>query len=385
VARLTQADVTRLAADPSPAKRGATMLAVAGVYRDGAMGAEEREIAHAIINAVLPEAELDFRRRLAEMVKNAPNLDHAIARRLAEDVLDVARPILAESLALSDADLAAVIESRSIDHARIIATRRELSADLSTALIRTDDETVVLRVAANENAAIPTQAYHRILDRFGEHATITDTVAQRRALPMAVAERMTTIVSGRLLERMIDKYDLEPARVSAIIEHGRENILLTSFAPGQRAEEMRGLIEALHQNGLLSSTLILRAFCLGNFAFVLPALSLKAGIQISNVRALLGDDGSRGPQQLFERCQIDPAFRELFLQLTVLGRHERVRRFGFAPEGWRTNVRPVLDDVIGDTNPEQAFEQRITEALISMAGRHSGDGQQGLASRRALA
>lgn len=379
MARLTQADVSRLAADPSPAKRGATMLSVAGVYCDGTLSPEERDIAHAIINAVLPEAEVDFRRRLADLVKNAPNLDPQIARRLAEDVLEVARPILAESLALSDADLVAVIETRSIEHARIIASRPTLSADVSTALIRTDDETVVLRVAANENAAIPTAAYHRLLDRFGEHATITDAIAQRRALPVAVAERMTTVVTGRLLERMIDKYNLEPARVSAIIEHGRENILLTSFAPGQRAEEMRALIEALHQNGLLSSTLILRAFCLGNFAFVLPALSLKAGIQISNVRALLGDEGSRGPNQLFDRCGLDAAFRELFLQLTVLGRHERVRRFGFAPEGWRLNVRPVLDDVIGDTNPEQAFEQRITEALMAMANRsHSGDqGQQG--------
>ncbi|TDQ83195.1 uncharacterized protein (DUF2336 family) [Dongia mobilis] len=362
------------------------MLAVAGVYREAALSPEEREIAHAIINAVLPEAELDFRRRLADMVKNAPQLDAAIARRLAEDVLEVARPILAESLALSDADLVAIIDNRSIEHARVIATRRELSAELSTALIRTDDETIVLRVAANENAAIPTQAYHRILDRFGEHATITEAVVQRRALPMAVAERMTTIVTGRMLERLIDKYSLEPARVSAIIEHGRENILLTSFAPGQRAEEMRALIEALHQNGLLSSTLILRAFCLGNFAFTLPALSLKAGIQVSNVRALLGDEGRNGPAQLYERCDLDPAFRELFLQLTVLGRNERVRRFGFAPEGWRTNVRPVLDDVIGDTNPEQAFEQRITEALMCLATRyHNGDGQHGYGRRQAQA
>jgi hypothetical protein len=118
---------------------------------------------------------------------------------------------------------------------------------------------------------------------------------------------------------------------------------------------------------------------------VLPALSLKAGIQISNVRALLGDEGGRGPQQLFERCHLDPSFRELFLQLTLLGRHERVRRFGFAPEGWRTNVRPVLDDVIGDSNAEQAFEQRITEALLVLATRHThGDGQEAMIGRRAL-
>ncbi|MBI2253408.1 MAG: DUF2336 domain-containing protein [Proteobacteria bacterium] len=375
-----------MSADPTPARRAATMLAVANVYQAGELSTEEREIANAIINAVLPDAELEYRRRLAETLKNAPGLERSIARRLAEDVMDVARPILAESLALTDEDLVAIIEHRGLDHARIVATRPQLSAAVSTALIKTDDETVVLRVAANENAAIPTPAYHRLLDRFADNANVTDAVAQRRALPVAVAERMTTIVTGRILERLIDKYNLEPARVSALIEHGRENILLTSFAPGQRAEEMRALIDALHENGLLSSTLVLRAFCLGNFAFVLPALALRAGVQVSNVRALLGDEGGRGPTQLFERCKLDEAHRELFLQLTLLGRHERVRRFGFAPEGWRNNVRPVLDDVIGDANPEQAFEQRITEALLKVSGRdHHDNGEAGGGiGRRAL-
>ncbi len=384
---MTQADVTRLSADPTPARRAATMLAVAKTYQMGDLSPEEREIAHAIINTVLPEAELDFRRQLAETLKNTRGLDRAIARRLAEDVMDVARPVLAESLALADEDLVAVIEHRSIEHARVVATRLHLSAAVSTALIKTDDETVVMRVAANENAAIPAQAYHRMLDRFAENALVTDAVIQRRALPLAVAERMTTLVSGRILERLINKYNLEPARVSALIDHGRENILLTSFAPGQRAEDMRSLIDALHKNGLLSSTLILRAFCLGNVAFVLPALALKAGVQVSNVRALLGDEGGSGPQQLFERCGLDLAHRDLFQRLTLLGRHERVRRFGFAPEGWRNNVLPVLDDVIGDANSEQAFEQRITEALLKVSGHnHHDNGQErGGLARRALA
>ena len=42
------------------------MLAVANVYQAGELSAEEREIANAIINAVLPDAELEYRRRLAE-------------------------------------------------------------------------------------------------------------------------------------------------------------------------------------------------------------------------------------------------------------------------------------------------------------------------------
>lgn len=385
VARLTQADVLRLSTNPTPAQRASTMLAVADVYKTGELSAEEREIAHAIINAVLPEAELEYRRLLAISLKNTSSLDRTIALQLANDVMDVARPVLAECLALTDQDLVAIIEQRSIEHARSIATRLQLPTSVSTALIETNDEIVVLRVAANENAAISAQAYHHMLDRFAENSAVTDAVAQRRVLPIAIAERMTTIVTGRILERLITRYNLKPARVSALIDHGRENILLTSFAPGQRAEEMRLLIDALHKNGLLSSTLILRAFCLGNFAFVLPALAVRAGIQVSHVRTLLNDEGDRGPRQLFEHGRLDLAYYNLFQKLTLLSRSERVRRFGYAPEGWRHTVRPILDEMIGDTNSEQAFEQRITEALLMVGNRTLAQSDQEKASAARLA
>ena len=47
------------------------------------------------------------------------------------------------------------------------------------------------------------------------------------------------VVSGRALERLISRYDLPAHRVSQLIHHGREHVLLTSFASEQRAEEVK--------------------------------------------------------------------------------------------------------------------------------------------------
>src|SRR3954469_11529058 len=152
LAYLSQQDVDRLAADRSPANRAATMLRVGEVLASGVVGLEERMIAYAIIDRVLPEVEIEIRAELSRFLKNVPWLDHRLATRLANDVLEVAEPILAESLALTDEDLMAVIERHSIGHARAVAKRPKLAGSITTALIKTEDEVCVLRVASNDNA-----------------------------------------------------------------------------------------------------------------------------------------------------------------------------------------------------------------------------------------
>src|SRR6185369_2778050 len=302
LAYLSQEDVERLAADRTPATRAATMLRVGEVLASGVVGLEERLIAYAIIDRVLPEAEIEIRAELAKFLKNVPWLDHRLATRLANDVLEVAEPILAESLALTDEDLLAVIERHSIGHARAIAKRRQISAPLSSALIRTDDEVCVLRVASNDNAEIDVNAMHRMLDRFGENMPVVESVSQRSTLPLSIVERLTAVVGGKVLQRLIERHNLPAHRVSRLIQYGREHVLLTNFALDQSADEIRELVERLAENKLLTTSLIIRALCLGNFTFLIPALATQAKIPMRNVRLLIADESGRGPERLFDHC-----------------------------------------------------------------------------------
>jgi uncharacterized protein (DUF2336 family) len=363
---LSQADVDRLASDRSTETRSATMLRVGEVLASGVIGVEERMIAYAIIDRVLPEAEIEIRAQLARFLKSVPWLDHRLAARLANDVLEVAEPILAESMALTDEDLLAVIERHSVGHARAIARRRLLSGPVSTALIRTDDEVCVLRVAANDNAEVEAAALHRMLDRFSDNAPVVEAVSLRGSLPLAIVERLTAIVGGKVLQRLIERFDLPAHRVSRLIQHGREHTLLTNFALDQSADEIRVLVERLAENKLLTMSLIMRALCLGNFTFVIPALASQAKIPMRNVRLLIADESGRGAERLFEHCGFEARLKHLFTRLVDLSRSVRSRRFGFAPAGWRAEVLEVVDEELGGPNPDQSFDQRVTELLMRL-------------------
>ncbi|HVM83397.1 MAG TPA: DUF2336 domain-containing protein [Candidatus Binatia bacterium] len=366
LAYLSQEDVDRLAADRSPATRQATMLRVGEVLASGVVGVEERLIAYAIIDRVLPEAEIEVRAELSKFLKHVTWLDHRLAQRLANDVLEVAEPILAESLALTDEDLLAVIDSHSIGHARAIAKRPKISAPVSTALIKTEDEVCVLRVASNDNAAVEVGSLHRLLDRFAENQPVVEAVSTRSMLPLAIVERLTAVVGGKVLQRLIERYDLPAHRVSRLIQHGREHVLLTSFALDQSADEIRTLVDRLADNKLLTTSLIIRALCLGNFTFLVPALAMQARIPTRNVRLLIADESGRGAERLFEHCGFEPRLKPLFTRLIELSRNVRSRRFGFAPTGWRAEVLAVIDEELGGANAEQSFDQRVTEVLMRL-------------------
>jgi uncharacterized protein (DUF2336 family) len=365
VARISQRDVELLAADPNPANRQATMLRVGELYSSEPLAPAERQIAISIIQTILPEAELEIRRRLSETLKSTPHLERELAKRLAQDVLDVATPILVHSLALSDEDLVQVVQTCSIEHSRAVAMRPALNVTVTDALIRTDDEVVVVRVAANNNARISAGGFHHVLDRFGDHARIAEAIGNRPALPLAIVERLATLVTGRTLERLIGRYAVPAHRVGLILHHSREHFLLQSIA-GEPAEELRAFAQRLEDNRLLSPTLVMRAMAIGQFGFLLQAMSIKANVPISNVRKLMADEGGRGQAELFEHCGLDNMYRSLFVDLAYAARNFPATRDGKAPIGWLELAAPILRKRVQNYDPDWSLEQVVTEVLIEL-------------------
>src|SRR5690349_7847854 len=106
---LTQADVARLLAEPSPAARAEVADKLARELDRAALTEAELAIAQDIVRTMAKDVELAVRRALSQSLRSARHLPHDVAVRLAEDVEAVALPILAESPVLTDADLIALV------------------------------------------------------------------------------------------------------------------------------------------------------------------------------------------------------------------------------------------------------------------------------------
>jgi uncharacterized protein (DUF2336 family) len=122
---LSLADVRALEEDPSPASRAA-LAAKFGRQYDRLLEGDTRPLAEAVLELLVRDLDKTVRQALAEAVAASPNLPHAIARRLARDELEVARPILERSPVLSDDDLA------EIGRSSISCGRRAISDPATT-------------------------------------------------------------------------------------------------------------------------------------------------------------------------------------------------------------------------------------------------------------
>src|SRR5580700_9267975 len=83
---LTQADVERLLADPSPETRAGMAVKLAQEFERGELTPGERQIAEQIVRAMARDATLRVRQALAEHLKESNSLPVDVAKLLAGDV-----------------------------------------------------------------------------------------------------------------------------------------------------------------------------------------------------------------------------------------------------------------------------------------------------------
>ena len=92
--KLTQEDVAKLLSDPSPNTRAETAAKIADDFKAGAMSGAERQLVEKIFHVMVKDAEVRVREALAQNLKESPDIPHDVAVALAQDVEQVALPVL---------------------------------------------------------------------------------------------------------------------------------------------------------------------------------------------------------------------------------------------------------------------------------------------------
>lgn len=299
---LAATDVARLLTDASPAVRAETATKVANEFTGGSLSESERAVAEDIFRVMMRDVEVRVRESLARAVKESSALSHDIAVSLAKDVDQVALPMLAFSSVLTDEDLIEIIHEAGPKKQQAIATRSEVSAGVSEALIERGDEDTVHLLVSNHGADIPENSLEKVLDQFGDQERLHGPLAARPKLPLRVAERMVSMVSESLQEHILTNHSLRPGLVSDLVMASRERATV-SFLDGRASDEaVLDLVRQLATNGRLTSSIILRALCLGDLRFCETSLAVLAGVPVMSAQTLIHDAGSLGFKGIYDKA-----------------------------------------------------------------------------------
>ncbi|MFQ5533207.1 MAG: DUF2336 domain-containing protein [Sphingomonadales bacterium] len=304
-------DVAKLLANPSAENRADAVSRVGAEFARGSLDEKSRKLALEIFSLVLHDVELRVRQALAESVKDNPSIPHNLANTLAQDVAEVAIPILQNSTVLDDADLMNIVRNFDSDHQAAVAMRPRVSETVADALVETGDEKVVATLVSNDGAQIAEQAMSTVLDKYGDKESVNAPLARRRELPITIAERLVTLVSESLREHIVTHHEISGDLASNLILESRERATIGLLGPDDEKTDVLDLVDQLYDHGRLSSTLILRALCMGDIDFFEASLAKRASIPLTHAYKLIQDEGPLGLQSLFRKAGISLRLLEL--------------------------------------------------------------------------
>jgi len=194
-----------------------------------------------------------------------------------------------------------------------IAQRPSVSSKVADALIDTGNETAVARLVSNEGADITTTSLERVMIDYRESTAVSNSLARRPSLPAALSERLVGAITERLQEYLTTTLELAPDVASNLILQARERATMGLLESGSTDTELENLIEQLSRKGRLTSSLLLRALCVGDLNFFERGLAKLSGVPLKNARMLIHDQGSLGLQSIYLKAELPrrllPAFR----------------------------------------------------------------------------
>ncbi len=299
---LTSADVARLLQDPNTDNKAAALSKVASTYSSEGLSDSEREIAESIFRHMLTDAAVRVRRALADSLKDNPDLPHDVAATLARDVDEVAVPMLLSSEVLTDEDLMEIVRTKGQSAQMAIAGRETVSENLADALAESDSEDVIATLVANEGAAIKETTFGKLLDKFGDSEAVQVPMVNRGSLPIAVSERLVTLVSEQLRDHIMTHHEVSPGMASDLLLESREKATVSLLENGEEGS-VQALVDQLFANRRLTPTLVLRALVMGDTAFFEAAMSKLVNIPVINAYQLIHDKGGTGLKRLLQAAK----------------------------------------------------------------------------------
>jgi len=305
-AYLTDGDIRTLIKGPTEDDRAQAAHKICRCIDEAELSVEERAHAESIMAIMAQDAAILVRRALSVALKNSPKLPRDIANKLARDVETIALPVILNSPVLTDSDLVEIIRASPPSKQVAVASRESLSTKVTGAIAEFAVSAAVERALANDNAIFDEEGLETSLDRFAGVSSVTAAMVRRDQLPVAVTEKLVSIVTGEIFDYLVNNHELPPQIAIDLAVGARERVTIDIVEQAGRQRDLPRFVQQLNLNGRLTPSLLMRGLCLGHMGFVEHAMAELAGLSHHRVWLMINDTGPLGLKSAFDRAGLPP-------------------------------------------------------------------------------
>lgn len=300
----------------------------------------ERALLTGILENLIADVEVSVRVALAQRLSDLDEVPSGLLELVANDDIEVARPVLLRSNLLRDAQLIAIVRERGREHALAIADRDPLSAAVGDALVATEDADVITRLLENPNAELSRWAMEYIVAESERVDRFREPLVRRADLPGDLAMRLYWYVSAAWRRHILEHFAIAPPDLDDALQ-GAANAAADG-AGTATTQAARELSRHLSANDRLTPDLVIKLLRERRLPAAVAGLARLARLDEQVVQQILIDGGG---ETLAVLCRVAGFGRESFGRAFLVTR-ALTRRGGSGQD---------------DLNAMLAFYDRVTE------------------------
>lgn len=314
IARLES--LTQLAKVPSPEKRQELLREITDVFLEDPEELAEPEVEGFgdIMGQLAFGVEMEVRKHLAERLSAVGGAPHGLITQLANDAIEVARPVLMNSPVLRNADLMAMAKQLSQEHLLAISDRTEVDSEVADALVIRGSDEVLISLAKNDGANLSRQAMETMVQRSEKNEALQSPLVKRSDLPPDLAQEMFWHVSSVLRQHILSNLpEVDESQVDELFDETEE--FFGAQNPAQASNLAEQFILKKKQSGELTPALLVQLLRRGQMAELVAGLAHLARIEMATARRILFDQGGEALAVVCKAIDVD---RNTFSDLTLL-------------------------------------------------------------------
>lgn len=306
--------LARLSREASAEGRQELLREVTDMFLDNPPGKlSEKEVQYFddIMGRLVFEMEMKVRKHLAETLSAVKHAPPELISKLANDEIEVARPVLMKSGVLRDADLLDIVKARGQEHLQAVSMREKVSEQIADAIVEKGNDTVLGTLASNAGAEISENAMETMVTRSEDgDDVLQEALVKRQDIPPELLKKMYKHVSQALRDHILATgADIDESQVDEVMAETEDWFEHEEAAQG--ASEAEKFILRKEKLKQLDPKLLLKLVREGKLPEFIVGVSRLCKIDLATARQAVFDESGEKLAVVCKSLEIDT---EMFSQ-----------------------------------------------------------------------
>jgi uncharacterized protein (DUF2336 family) len=279
------------------ARRVETLRRVTDLFLSGAVdySDEQIELFDDVFQCLIHHIEVSAKALLANRLAPIDTAPPQTIRTLAfDDIIEVAGPVLTQSMRLDDATLIETARSKSQDHLMAISRRKVLSDAVTDVLVQRGNDEVVQSTVNNPGAEFSERGFTRLVTRAEGDDELATCLGLRPSIPRHLYLKLLAKASDTVRQRLEAANPKQAAEVPTAVEEATRRARSSKSGMTPQTAISHALVRSLFEDGRLDEYQVAQFAETGKFDETNAAIAALANVPVAIAENMMIETRAEG-------------------------------------------------------------------------------------------